>query len=656
MKINQIFGAKLATPKQNVAFERKFKNEKEEKDYSNAIQNALDYCGIQNMSLIIHAPSFPVGEELYNQGIGTPYGSEEFLDFAQTHGFNSIQLGPMGKLNRGDTSPYTSSVFAKNPLFIDMTKLTTEEYGEILDWDDLNANDYGLNNTKTKTYDRVNYENANDTNEILLQGATKNFLEKLDENDENAIKLNGEYQKFQRENASWLDYYAVLDVVSEKNGTDYYPYWPQEDTNLIANVKSGHPEAIKRYNNIIEENAMQIETFKFSQFLINKQATEAKQNGQMPFISDLEVGYSSFDELVYKDAFLEGYKIGCEYGGPFNSPQLWGISLLDPNKLFNQDGTLGEAGELLKTKLQKALSDSKNIRIDHAMGLVNPYVYKADSVQYAKKADGNGNLIQYPIREKLKSGYLCELGIDKDKNYQKVLSRIVLPTMREMGVNPKDVVWEDLGFDPTGVFDKVFRQQEHLPGISGLLWTRGTEAKKENWSYIGCHDNMPTENIIKDDERVNGEWKLAWDTEYLASSLRNDPYKKAEKDALKTKIKSSPKELLKAKFADLFHSTKNIQISFMDFFGIGKPYNTPGTSGGDNWTLRLHPEYEDIYHKSLEKQGAALNMPEILQMAVQAKFDENVSKNHKPYQAELDKVTPMMKELKHYENVLKEKE
>ena len=57
--------------------------------------------------------------------------------------------------------------------------------------------------------------------------------------------------------------------------------------------------------------------------------------------------------------------------------------------------------------------------------------------------------------------------------------------------------------------------------------------------------------------------------------LANTKYKftKEERAELKEQIKSDPRELMKAKFADLFRSSKNIQISFMDFFGLDKTYN-----------------------------------------------------------------------------------
>ena len=95
----------------------------------------------------------------------------------------------------------------------------------------------------------------------------------------------------------------------------------------------------------------------------------------------------------------------------------------------------------------------------------------------------------------------------------------------------------------------------------------------------------------------------------------------------------------------------------MDFFGINKSYNTPGTSGGDNWTLRLNPDFKDTYYKSLEQgSGWAINMPEVLGTAVQAKFDEDVSRNGKPYWETKAQIDPLLNRLNHWSNVLKEKE
>ena len=658
MKVSNVFGFNCTKPvknfnnAKNLSFEAQFKNDKEKQDYTDTINRAMDYLGIQNRAFIIHGASFPAKKGSFDQQVGTPYGNNDFIDFVKTHGFNSIQLGPMGRLNRGDSAPYSSSIVLKNPLFIDMPSLTTDNYANLLTKEDIKAVVPKAKST-SKNYTRADFEKAREISSDLIETAYDNFCQKLEGGDERAEKLFDEFDDYKTSQGELLDYYAVLDRIAEENGTDYYPYWPKEDAELIPLVKKGDKNAINRYNQIMAENERDIDVFKFSQFLIDKQSKEHIAKNDIEFIGDLIVGVGTFDQLVFDDVFSKEYNIGCKYGGPYNSPQIWGFPLVDPDKIFNADGSLGDGGKFLKAKLERGLSDTRNTRIDHVMGLVNPYVYKADTVVYATKKDENGKEIQYPLRDKLKGGYLSETGLDKNHNYQKILERIILPTMREYNVDPDKVVWEDLGFDETGVFNKVFRDQQHLHGITGLIWTKGEEADKDNWAYIGCHDNPPVRMMIENNEVQNKE---PWKAGYLSSYLRSDPYKADERAELKEQIKSDPRELMKAKFADLFRSSKNIQISFMDFFGINQKYNTPGTVGNDNWTLRLNPNYVDTYHKSLEKDDWALNLPEILKLAVQSKFDEEVSKNHKPYRETLNRVAPLMDELTHWENVLKEEE
>ena len=650
MRVNNVVGFVKGNTSRGLTFNRKLR-EDEKKPYSETLNRALDYLGVQNRALIIHGSSFPAklssGED---QKIGTPYGQEEFLDFIKLHGFNSVQLGPDGKLNRKDTSPYTSSAFAKNPLFIDFTQLKSDEYVSILSDDEIDreASDIEIPN---ENYTYTDFDEANAISNTLLSAAWNNFQNKLNQGDNNAIRLNEEYQRFQQENSYWLNDYAVLDSIAKTYGTDHYPNWSQEDRELLKRVKQGDNNARNRYWQILNEDDNS-NIYKFSQFLVDKQAKADLRARNITFIGDLLVGGSSFDELANEDIFLKGYKLGCDNGGPFNSPQTWGMSIVDPNKLFNKDGSLGPSGRYLKAKLEKALSNSSNIRIDHAIGLVNPYLYKEDTVVKAKKRDEHGMEKEYTIREKLHSGHLSELGIDRNHNFEKVLNRIVLPTMREHGIDPHKVVWEDLGWDRTGVFNKVFRDQEHLNGISGLMWVKSYEAPKDNWAYIGCHDNPPVQQMMHDSSVTSNEpWKL----DYLAYSMYPAKYQGHEREQFKTRIKSNPREYINAKFADLLRSTKNIQISFMDFFGINKTYNQPGTVGNENWTLRLNPNYKDTYYKSLSHNDAALNMPEIVSMAVNAKVNDDIQYGKASYNKKHE-IQPMINELNHWAGVLKEPE
>ena len=68
-----------------------------------------------------------------NTGFGTynSDGAKELFDFSKDI-FSAIQLGPCGKTKLSDSSPYTGTVFSKNPLFINLKELTTAKWDKIL--------------------------------------------------------------------------------------------------------------------------------------------------------------------------------------------------------------------------------------------------------------------------------------------------------------------------------------------------------------------------------------------------------------------------------------------------------------------------------------------------------------------------------------------
>jgi hypothetical protein len=110
-------------------------------------------------------------------------------------------------------------------------------------------------------------------------------------------------------------------------------------------------------------------------------------------------------------------------------------------------------------------------------------------------------------------------------------------------------------------------------------------------------------------------------------------------------------------------SCKKVQISFSDFFGIDKRYNVAGEENNENWKLRLNSDYEDTYYKNLaSKNPTAVNMPEVLKIAVQAKAD--INKINEAHRLGIDdksitsKNSPEVQEiianLDKYEKILKE--
>ncbi len=572
---------------------------------------AFKYLGIENRAIILHGSCFPSsGPDI---GIGTPYSepAKDLIKEFMMYGFNAIQLGPSGEISSFDISPYASKVYAKNPLFIDVKKLTKPEYAEILS-NETYDNITDLNKVKGQNYNYANFLEAFENMDIALEEAYTTFKQKLRDKDPAALALNKEFDEFKKKSEDWLVKDGIFKILSKMNGTDDFTKWENRlDADLILRLDKGDRIAVKRYNQILNRSKDKIEKNSFTQFLIDKQIRENKEfrdANNFTYINDLLVGCSKSDVWANPEAFLEGYAIGCKYGGKDNSPQAWDLPVLNPKRLFNADGTLDVAGMFLKKKLLSALEYCETVRVDHAMGLVDPWIYDANSVY-----SSNG------IVRSIKGDYISNMpGIDPDGNYRNILEKIVLPTLEEKGVKNTDVVWEDLG-DRTGVFNEIYYNKFNLPSIKQLEWDKGESADHNDTSLISSHDSPPTRMMNYN----------AWDKEYLVGYLKPDPAKRNEQNQFWQSINSNPMELIKAKFVELFRSSKNIQMSFADFFAIDKRYNIPGEMNNTNWKLRMNNNYIDTYYKNLSSgEPTAPNIPELLAKAVQAKVDMAVAKKN----------------------------
>ena len=101
-----------------------------------------------------------------------------------------------------------------------------------------------------------------------------------------------------------------------------------------------------------------------------------------------------------------------------------------------------------------------------------------------------------------------------------------------------------------------------------------------------------------------------------------------ERDDLIVKLTTDAKALMNVKLAEIFASkAENIQVFFTDFFGIKDTYNKPGTSGDQNWSLRLPDNFEEVYCNNRSENGLALNLPLILKMAIEARGSKYASKH-----------------------------
>ena len=628
-------------------FGRKLRKDEEQDYRENALQPAFDYLGTEEVAMIIHGTSYP--EKAQDLGVGSPYGkaAAKFIPFEILHGFNSNQLGPIGVIRDAQhISPYKSTVSTRNYLFTDLNDLTTDKYANVLSQSDIDSMiDYTDDNGKDYAYS--DFPEAFSNYKYLMKIANKNFKQKLANNDPMAQKLNEEFVQFKKEKGVDIYQDALFDVLTNEYKTMDFNKWSELDKNLIQELKNQNPKAIDRYKKITTRSKDDFETYIFGQFILDKQIkenTKLRKDLNFKYISDLLVGFSKSDEWSHQDLFLKNWRMGCPNGGEYG-PQLWNIPVLDPKKLFNDDGSLGDAGLYMKKKLDASLDNFENVRIDHALGLIDPYIYDKNSV--------NGNDFSHFRANNI--SYMPD--IDPDGSYKKVLNKIILPTLAEHGIDKDYPVWEDLCTD-TQTFNEIYHEKNHLPGITQLEYMRAENSQDDgDWGLVGSHDSDPATKMIKKDWVKDHD---AWNIFYLAGFLNSNPKRAKYRDSFCKQIAENDSDRIKAKFAELFLTCKKIQISFADFFGIDKTYNEGGKENDINWKLRLNKDYEDSYYKNLSSERpTALNMPEILKIAVQAKADMNALKEaqrtgKEPQENNSLEVENILNNLDKYEKILKE--
>ncbi len=630
-----------------VLFGRKLRKDEEQDYREKALQPAFDYLGTEEVAMIVHGTSYP--EKAQDLGVGSPYGkaAAKFIPFEILHGFNSNQLGPIGVIRDAQhISPYKSTVSTRNYLFTDLNDLTTDKYANVLSRSDIDSMiDYTDDNGKDYAYS--DFPEAFSNYKYLMKIANKNFKQKLANNDPMAQKLNEEFVQFKKEKGVDIYQDALFDVLANEYKTMDFNKWSELDKNLIQELKNQNPKAIDRYKKITTRSKDDFETYIFGQFILDKQIkenTKLRKDLNFKYISDLLVGFSKSDEWSHQDLFLKNWRMGCPNGGEYG-PQLWNIPVLDPKKLFNDDGSLGDAGLYMKKKLDASLDNFENVRIDHALGLIDPYIYDKNSV--------NGNDFSHFRANNI--SYMPD--IDPDGSYKKVLNKIILPTLAEHGIDKDYPVWEDLCTD-TQTFNEIYHEKNHLPGITQLEYMRAENSQDDgDWGLVGSHDSDPATKMIKKDWVKDHD---AWNIFYLAGFLNSNPKRAKYRDSFCKQIAENDSDRIKAKFAELFLTCKKIQISFADFFGIDKTYNEGGKENDTNWKLRLNKDYEDSYYKNLSSERpTALNMPEILKIAVQAKADMNALKEtqrtgKEPQENNSPEVENILNNLDKYEKILKE--
>ena len=399
-------------------------------------------------------------------GIGTMGKSAyDFVDFLTAAGQSYWQLLPLSPTSYGD-SPYAAfSTFAGNPYFIDLDLLVKDR---LLRAEELAGRNWG------EDPQRVDYGRIFENRYAVLRLAFERGAE----------KLKDEFAAFRRENAAWLEDYALFMACKAHFGMSCWTDWPEEDIRLHK------PKAVKVWR---EKLKADVDFYAFLQFLFYRQwfALRDYAHGKgLKFIGDIPiyVALDSSDVWCAPQFFqLDEKNIPTEVAGVppdafTDDGQLWGNPLYDWEAMKNDN-----YGWWIR-RVEGAQKLFDMIRIDHFRGFESYWAvpYGNTTAKIGRWCPGPGmGLIGV-----LKSWFPELDFIAEDLGYttpevEKLLADSGFPGMKVL----------HFGFDPDG--DADFAPHNCLPN---------------SVCYVGTHDNETVKGWVK---AGRGQRFLRYAKEYM---------------------------------------------------------------------------------------------------------------------------------------------
>lgn len=468
-------------------------------------------------------------------GIGTMgEAARKFVDFLAAGGQSCWQILPVGPTSYGD-SPYQSfSSYAGNPYFIDLDQLArqglleAEEYRNLNWGDDPASVDYGLL-----------YQNRYP----VLRRACARLLDKERE----------AFEVFCREEAEWLEDYALFMALKGRYGGASWFQWP-------APERLREPDAVEAARHAL---AGEMKFWKGVQYLFFQQWSALKEyaNGKgVSIIGDLPIYvagdsadvWSDPDQFQLDDQGSPTEVAGCPPDGFSADGQLWGNPLFDWEKMKED----GYRWWLRRVAAQFRIYDT--LRIDHFRGFEAYYAIPAgdDTAKNGRWRPGPGMDFFRRVNETL---------------------------------GDKDIIAEDLGFLTEGV--RQLLRDTGYPGMKVLEFAFDSRDTGSDYLphcytphcvvYAGTHDNDTIQGWMENAPRKD----VAFAKEYLRLTTREGYHWGMMRGAW-------------ASVADL------AVMQMQDVLGLGSEarMNTPSTLG-TNWKWRALPgSYDAKLAKRLHRE------------------------------------------------------
>lgn len=642
--------------------------------YQDAVNTAKERLGVKQLALATPIRSLPT---TINTGVGSLHGAQPFLKFIQKLGFTHLQVDPAGAIQTNNISPYMGTLFSYNPWQIDLKPLESKAWGELLPEGTTELIAEG-----NKEHDSANIEHVAPQYKDSLKMAFEAFQEKrktvAKQSHDFQILLLG-FEDFKKQNASWLLPDSLYEVLSTKEygkitGSDYWKNWSGPYAALDKTLMSpdNKVEKQKRIESLQKKYSNDLENYAFTQFIASQQqqiVNEGCKTSGLGLLADKQVGFSNGDAWANQHLFLKDWVLGCPPDFYTAAGQTWGMPVIDPEKIFNKDGSVNQDGtgtKFLRQLYGKMFQDFHGgLRIDHTIGLIDPWVYAAGANTTSKgsrlfsspenpKLNKYSRIDQKSINKNLGAEHDYRVKEDALKNplvlkrYASLIMDVIIPEAEKAGIPKEGLIFEDLGTLTTPVVS-VFKNYK-LAGMRVSQYTDPNNVKclqrpktcpPQSWIMAGTADASPVWYWAKN-MSLRDKWQHA--KRLVQDWFPLNPT--AKQNIVKNLYRNTP-QFVEAIFTELFLSpAKNVLIFFGDFLGWEKKYNQPGLfDDKQNWRLRIPQQFEKAYFDAV-KAGKALNLPQILSNALQVKALQTRAKRLTAYDENL------VKNLNHYAEIL----
>jgi 4-alpha-glucanotransferase len=480
----------------------------------------------RSSGILLHVTSLPGAHGIGDLG----ESAYEFVDFLADSGQKIWQVLPLGPTGYGDSPYQLFSAFAGNPLLIDLKAL--QQRG-LLSQHEIDA-------ASAFPEDRVDYGRVIDVKQALLRKAAGVFAQQSGGNDSCA------FESFCRENAAWLDNYALFMAFKSRHLEGTWADWEPE-------IRRREPSVLDAWR---KKLSAEIHVYKFSQFEFFRQWERLKAHCQLRGIKvmgdiPIYVAHDSADVWSHPELFRlnEDSRPTAVAGVPpdyFSATgQLWG------NPLYRWDVSAASGHRWWIDRFRASLKLFDLVRLDHFRGFEAFWEIPANAptAQDGKWVKGPGAELFRAAKAELKE----------------------LPFVAEnLGVITPEV--------------EALRQEFGFPGMSLLQFAFGNDPQgpsfrphnyaRELVAYTGGHDNDTTVG-----------W---WTTSGAGESTRTAEDIHKERAFTRAYLGFEDEPVNWVFIRAVFASVAQVAIVPMqDVLGLGNDarMNLPGTVSG-NWKWR----------------------------------------------------------------------